>query len=130
MEGIATFIGGIVSQVADKFDLGMHGSLAATILIFLLGITIAGAVVRFCKKKIGTLLTIVLVVAIILGAGILSLSQFKNFAQSAGMIYQDGLPDAAEKDGTWILEMFKNTAPGKEEGAGTWVPDRHNPDKW
>ena len=130
MESTVTFFGGIISQISDKLNLGQYGSIAAMILIILLGISLISCVAKFLKKKIGTFLTIILVVVILFTTGLLSLSQFKNFAQAAGMIYKDGLPEATETDGSWIIEFFQENAPGKEEGAGTWVPDANNPDKW
>ena len=130
MREILETFGSWVSAISSKLHFGQTASIAATILCIIVAFLLVGVVWKFLKKRVGTFLMLLLVVAILLGAGVLSLSQFKNFAEAAGIIYKDGLPEGAESDGSWILEMIDKNAPGKDEGAGTWVPDKNNPDKW
>ena len=130
MRNILTIIAGWASQISEKFNFGQHGSVATMILLIIIGFVLILGVVKFVKKKVGNFIAILLIIAILIGTGFLSLSQLKNFAESAGMIYTEGFPEATEEDGKWIIEFFENLAPGKEEGAGTWVPDKYNPDEW
>jgi hypothetical protein len=132
MEQILETIGGWISMLSEKIDFGQDASVATTLLFIFAGIGLATVVFKLIRKILGKAIAIVLVIAILISSGFLSMSQVKNFAQSAGLIYQQGLPEAVEKDGTWLIEFFENLIPGKEDGAGTWVPEKEtvNHDDW
>jgi hypothetical protein len=111
----------IINKLSDMLNFGPDGSIAIMLAIGIIAIALIVVILKFFKKIIGTGLTIVLIIAILFASGTLSISQLKNYAESAGSVIEEGYPESTEDIGSWILHMIEDTAP---EDAGTWVPKK------
>ena len=111
----------LISKISETLNFGQDGSIAAIIAIGILALLLVIVVLKFLKKIVGTGVTVVLIIAILLTSGTLSISQLKNYVDSAGNAIEQGYSESTEGIGSWILHFFEDTAP---EDAGTWVPKK------
>ena len=124
---IANIFSNTISFISSKFSVGRDMSIAILIGAIILLFLVIGFIFKTLKKKIGTLLTIVLVVIILFGTGILSISQVKDFSDKIEQIQsgETSITEESEGLGDDVIDFFDKYANDTdEENAGSWVPDK------
>ena len=122
MASILKFLSGLTAG----FNLSEEGAIALTIGIIIVGIVLAFAIFRILKKIAGKTIAVIALIIVLSLSGIFSLSSFGNFAQKIGMVKESSVGEGLEIDGQAFVNWINRKQPTKEEGAGTWVPDKES----
>jgi len=115
----------IADAITGKLNLSGEAQIAVAIGLVLIGIVAAIFVYKLIKRKIGKVVAIVVLIAILVTTGFFSLANFANFAEKIGMIEKSSIGEGMEVNGDAFIEWIQGTAPGEESGAGSWVPNRN-----
>ena len=65
---------------------------------------------KFAKKVVGTGVAVILSVALLIGGGVLTLGQVRNFMEASGIVVKEGWATATEDGGSafiyWIQDLI------------------------
>ena len=116
----------IANSITGKLNLGEDANIAIAIGLIVLGIVIAFAAFRAVKKAIGKTIASIVLVAILVSTGFVSTTQIAAFAEKIGVITESSVGEGLEVNGDAFIDWIESKMPGKEDGAGTWVPQKDN----
>lgn len=116
----------IANGITGKLNLGEDANIAIAIGLIILGIVIAFVAFRAVKKAIGKTVATIVLVAILVSTGFISTTQIAAFAEKIGVITQSSVGEGLEVNGQAFVDWLEEKMPGKEDGAGTWVPQKDN----
>lgn len=128
MANILKWFSDIANNITGNWNLSEDAMFALTIGLIIVGVAIALAVFRFIKKAIGKTIAVIVLVAILTTTGFISTAQLSSFAEKIGVITQSSVGEGLEINGQAFLDWIESKMPGKDEGAGSWVPDKDNQD--
>lgn len=127
MDKIILFFGKIVDKVGNLINLNSTaGSIAVGIGIIAIAIVLCSLVWKIAKKTVGKFVAVILIIAIILGSGLLTLGQVKNYLEASGAIVTEGWANASENGGSafiyWLQSLMddEDSDVGGFEFNGTW----------
>jgi hypothetical protein len=113
MDNIILTFAEFIDKVGQALNLNSTaGAIALGIGIILIGIGLICFIWRVGKKVIGKTLSVILIIAILIGCGILTLGQVRNFLEASGSIVSEGWSTATEEEGSsfiyWIKDLIND----------------------
>lgn len=118
------------SDVANSFFGSLNLSEEAMIAIFvgiiIIGISLAFLSYRFIRRTAGKTIGLIALIVILITTGFFSTAEFASFAEKIGFIEKSSVGEGMEVNGDAFLQWVKGKQPGKEDGAGTWVPNKND----
>lgn len=126
MAEILKWFSDISNKVSGWLNLGEMGTVAVGIGILILGIVIASAVFKMLKKAVGKTIATVVLIAILIGSGFISITQIASFAEKIGVITQSSVGEGLEINGQAFVDWIENKTPNsdKDKDIGNWVPEK------
>ena len=109
MKDLILKFAGLVDKIGSLLNLNSTaGSIALAMGFIILAIVLCSLVFKFVKKVAGKGLAIVLVIAILISCGLLTLGQVRNFIEASGIIAKEGWATATEDGGSWFIHWMES----------------------
>lgn len=113
MDNIILTFAEFIDKVGQALNLNSTaGAIAMGIGIIAVTIAIICFIWKVAKKTIGKTLAVILIIALLIGCGILTLGQVRNFLEASGAIVSDGWATATEEEGSsfiyWIQDLIND----------------------
>ena len=113
MDNIILTFAEFIDKVGQALNLNSTaGAIAMAIGIIAVSIALICFIWKVAKKTIGKTLAVILIIAILVGCGILTLGQVRNFLEASGAIVVDGWATATEEEGSsfiyWIQDLIND----------------------
>ena len=113
MNDILLKFAGLVDKAGSLLNLNStSGSIAIGVGMVIIVAILISVIWKTAKKVVGTGVAIVLSVALLVGGGVLTLGQVRNFIEASGIVVQDGWASATEEGGSsfiyWIQDLIDN----------------------
>lgn len=101
----------IVDKAGSLLNLNStSGSIAIGVGMVIVIAILISAIWKFAKKVVGTGIAVVLTVALLIGGGVLTLGQVRNFMEASGIVVKEGWATATEDGGSafiyWIQDLM------------------------